>query len=39
MIMLKVIKLTSICFLAGLITVGLVAVMVFGTILLGCGPY
>ena len=39
MIMLKVVKLTSICILVALITVGLVAVMVLGTIALGCGPF
>jgi hypothetical protein len=37
------IKLTGMCILAALLTVivigGLVAVMVFGTIFLGCGPY
>jgi hypothetical protein len=42
-IMLNAIKLTGICLLAALITIaiigGLVAVMVFGTVALGCGPF
>jgi len=37
------IKLTGICILAAVLTVvaigGLVAIMVFGTIFLGCGPF
>ena len=41
--MLNAIKLTDICLLAAALTVlvigGLVAVMVFGTIDLGCGPF
>jgi len=42
-IMLNAIKLTGICLLAAIATVvvigGLVALMVFGTIFLGVGPY
>ena len=42
-IMLNAIKLTGICLLAAVLTAlvigGLVAIMIFGTVALGCGPY
>ena len=41
--MLNAIKLTGICLLAGVLTAavigGIVALMIFGTVALGCGPY
>ena len=41
--MLNAIKLTGICLLAAVLTAlvigGLVAIMIFGTVALGCGPY
>tara|TARA_R100000697_G_scaffold121174_1_gene147617 strand:- start:376 stop:531 length:156 start_codon:yes stop_codon:yes gene_type:complete len=42
-IMLNAIKLTGICLLAAVLTAavigGIVALMIFGTVALGCGPY